>query len=312
MKKYIYILLSLVLLACEKDIRPDLGEPLNSIVIDAWLNDVDSIQHIAITRSQSYFENEFPSKITGAIVWITDSEGDRYDFEEGDSTYIWVGNAGEVIGKSDRFYQLSALIDGVLYESISGMGRAPQIDSIKFSYRPSDAVIEQEFYFAEFFARDFVGTGDAYWIKTWKNEQYLDKPAEINIAFDAGFSAGGAVDGLIFIQPIRNAINPFDQDEEDNFLPPYQVGDSITVEIHSINLDTFNFLAQVLVQTNRAGGFAALFAQPLANVSTNIFSSDGSKEKVVGFFNVGAKTQATAILTQELANEAREVWESEN
>lgn len=312
MKKYTYILLSVFFLACEKDIRPDLGEPLNAIVVDAWLNDKDSVQHIVITRSQPYFENEFPTKIAGATVWLIDSEGERYDFVEGDSTYIWNGGNGEAIGKSGRFYQLFAQIAGVLYESYSGMGRAPEIDSINFIYQPSDAFITQDYYFAEFFARDFDGVGDAYWIKTWKNEQYLDLPSEINIAFDAGFTAGGAVDGLIFIQPIRTAINPFEQDEEDNFIPPYLVGDSVTVEIYSINLDTFNFLAQVIVQTNRAGGFAALFAQPLANVSTNIFSTDPSKEKVVGFFNVGAKTQAGVLLTQEIANNAQEVWELKN
>ena len=48
-----------------------------------------------------------------------------------------------------------------------------------------------------------------------------------DVAYDAGFSAGSQTDGITFIQPIRDGINPFDQDSEENFLPPYIPGDSV-------------------------------------------------------------------------------------
>jgi len=49
-------------------------------------------------------------------------------------------------------------------------------------------------------------------------------------------------------------------------------------------------LNEVAIQTNRPGGFAELFAQPLANVSSNILVADESSEttKAIGFFNVSA------------------------
>ena len=134
-----------------------------------------------------------------------------------------------------------------------------------------------------------MGTGDTYWIKSFKNGLFLNKPQELNIAYDAAFAAGGNVDGLIFIPPIRDTINPFDEDENDNFLSPFEDGDSVYVELHSITQEAFRFFQQVQIQTNRPGGFAELFAQPLANVPTNIVNGGPDLDVLaLGFFNVAA------------------------
>ncbi|MGB3467630.1 MAG: hypothetical protein WBA74_20250, partial [Cyclobacteriaceae bacterium] len=122
------------------------------------------------------------------------------------------------------------------------------------------------------------------------------------------------IDGLVFIQPIQEGINPIDEDpENDNeFLPPYVVGDEIVVEIHSISLPAFFFLNEVIIQTDRQGGFGALFAQPLANLSTNIEDEEeNSTEQILGFFNVAAVTKRSAILTSEIAAQAKDEAENE-
>ncbi|MEM6829935.1 MAG: DUF4249 family protein [Bacteroidota bacterium] len=64
-------------------------------------------------------------------------------------------------------------------------------------------------------------------------------------------------------------------------------GDSVYVEIHSISNEAYFFMNQVIIETTRAGGFGALFATPLANVSTNIVPDD-PETSVAGFFNVAA------------------------
>jgi hypothetical protein len=141
------------------------------------------------------------------------------------------------------------------------------------------------------FATDFPGVGDTYWIRSYKNGVFLNQPGEINIAFDAGFSSGGNVDGIPFIQPIRDGVNPFDEDEDGNFLPPYEPGDSLYVELFSISNEAFVFLTELSIQTDRPGGFAELFAQPLSNVPSNVFAEDENL-RVVGFFNVAAVSSA--------------------
>lgn len=78
----------------------------------------------------------------------------------------------------------------------------------------------------------------------------------------------------------------------------YIQGDSLYVEIHSISNEAYFFLNQVLIETNREGGFGALFATPLANVSTNILP-DNPSNLVAGFFNMAAVSGDGARLTSE-------------
>ena len=92
------------------------------------------------------------------------------------------------------------------------------------------------------------------------------------------------MDGSIFIRPIRDAVNPF-EDEDGTFLSPYSPGDSIYVELHSISNEAFFFLNEVRLQTDRPGGFAELFASPLSNVPSNIVSTNEETD-VLGFFTV--------------------------
>jgi hypothetical protein len=56
------------------------------------------------------------------------------------------------------------------------------------------------------------------------------------------------------------------------------------VEIHSINLETYNFLTQVQTQTTNSG----LFATSPENVKTNITNTTNNKTKVVGWFCMSA------------------------
>ena len=110
---------------------------------------------------------------------------------------------------------------------------------------------------------------------------YLNKPGEINIAYDAAFSPNGGVDNLVFIQPIQELNNPIDE----NFAPiPYVPGDNIRVELHSISNRAFFYLEVIRDQLlNSSNG---IFAEPLANARGNVSSSDG--RDVLGFFNVSS------------------------
>ena len=103
-------------------------------------------------------------------------------------------------------------------------------------------------------------------------------------------------------------MNPLDPlpDRKNYYHPPYEIGDSLYVEIHSIDPVTFEYLTGVILQTNRPGGFSELFATPLANVMTNVKSTDeNSNTNVAGFFNVSAVSSGGGRITQEVADEAR-------
>lgn len=309
MKKIISISLIAVVFGCETTVSPDLDTAEEIVVIDAWINQKMERQEIRITRSQPYFDNAVPAKVADATVTVEDlTNGTTYDFREGPTSYFW-DPLDAPFGVVGHQYRLTVTAEGETFASYSTLGRVPPIDSIKFHYNPEDIVVQEAYYTAEFVATDPVGLGDTYWIKAWKNGVFLGKPGEMNMAFDAGFSAGQSVDGQVFILPIRrDFVSPLDENPEkaNEFLPPYRVGDSLYVEIHSLDPVAYEFLYGVYFHTNRPGGFAELFSTPLANATTNVKSiNENSATPVAGFFNVAAVSSEGRRLTQEMAEEAK-------
>lgn len=284
----------LLLTGCEKEIQPSLPTDDPVLVVEAWLTNRFEKQTIQLTQTQPYFSNQLPVGITRATVKVTNDYGQVFDFvSDGtkNGNYVWVPSVPGEIGGIGSIYTLTVVVNGETFTAVTKMNRVPPIDSVTFK-------VQQDFQFpdgsaiAEFWATDLPGKGDTYWIRSYKNGELLSKPSEINLAYDAGFSAGGDFDNTTFISPIRRAINPVDQDANKKMLPPFVSGDSVYVEIQSITLAAFDHMTQVKIQTDRPGGFGELFATPLANVSSNIKNTDASGSKVVGFFNVAAVSGA--------------------
>ncbi len=292
LRTLILFIFSIALVACEDIISPALENADPVLAVDAWINNKNETQVIRLALTQPYFQNTVPDGVSGAAVTITDNEGKNYFFVENNNKagdYLWTPpTSSEVFGKTGNAYQLNIqLKTGEVFAATSYMGRVPVIDSVTLTFEPETA-IQPDSYIAEFWATEVPGSGDTYWIKAFKNGVLLNKPEEINIAFDAGFSAGGNFDGVTFITPKRRGVNPNDVDENKKSISPYQPGDSLNVEIHSLTVEAFNYMNEVIIQTNRPGGFSELFASPIANVSTNIFNVNKSGPSAVGFFTVSA------------------------
>lgn len=296
MKSSVKILLGIIaagllFASCEEVIDPTLRKADPALVVDAWINDKAEDQVIRLSLTQPYLSHEAPPAVSGATITVS-YEGGSIDFTEDTEepgTYRWTTDettSAAVFGETGRVYTLNISVDGQSFQATSRINRTVAIDSVTFE-KDDGPFYPENSYLAEFWATEPPGEGDTYWIRTYKNGELLSKPSEINIAYDAGFSQGGNFDGITFIPPIR-AVNPNDVDEDDQPLAPYVIGDSVYVEIHSITHESFTFLSQVIVQTDRPGGFGELFSTPLSNVSTNIVVTSAGPLKAVGFFNVAA------------------------
>ena len=286
---YTPFLLALIFISCETVIDPRLEQTEPVLVVDAWLTAHSKDQTIKLSQTQPYFQNASIPAVTGATVSLkNDTDGRTFAFTEtSNGVYQWQpANSADSLGKIGDAFTLSIATGLDSYISNSTIGRVPKIDSVTFTYQEASGAFP-EFYLGEFWAFDPPGRGDAYWIKTWRNDTLLLKPSEINIAFDAGFTESAPIDSSVFIAPIRSAITPFETDDDGNILQPYEPGDSVYVEILSLNKAAFNFLFEVSIQTDRPGGFGELFASPFANVSTNVFNNNPNGKKAVGFFNIG-------------------------
>lgn len=287
---YILILLgsSLLFQACEDVIDVDLANAEPELVVDGWLNNLSQVQEIKLSLSQPYFDSRSSTGVENATVSVTSSNGGTWEFiHQGEGRYTWTPTAGEVLGTVRDSFNLAINWDGRTFTSSSRMNRVPPIDSIVTEFR-EDEVFGPDGIYAQFFARDPLGNGDTYWIKTFKNGEFLNKPSELNIAYDAGFDPGSRIDGLIFIPPIREFVNriPDDDESEDNGdIPPYEVGDQIRVELHSINLPVFRFMETARDQMRN--GENTIFAIPLSNTRGNVLDESTGK-LALGVFCVSA------------------------
>ena len=292
-RPYLFAILLLGSVACEDQINPPLEEAAPVLAVDAWITNQPVEQVIRLSSTQPYFDT-VASPVTGASVQITGSGGDTYVFLENErepGSYYWTPPApGQGFGTVGETYELQINTDGQTYGSTTGLNPVPPIDSITYELVEANAFFP-ETYIAEFWAIDLPEEGNAYWIRTYRNGALLNRPDEISLAYDAGFTRGGNFNATVFAQPIRTSINPIDGDGDGNLFPSYNRGDSVYVELHSISDAAFDFLTQVAIQTNRPGGFAELFANPIANVSTNIANTDPNGPAAVGFFNVAAVSE---------------------
>jgi len=284
-------LVFILLTSCEDVVDITLDEGTPQLTIDAWLTNQPGVQTIRLTEIASYFDNTANPPALGATVVVTSQEGIIYNFldDDNDGNYVWTPTEGGVsFGEIGKGYGLAVEYKGETFIAATFMQRVATVDSITFDFEEK-SLGTPEGYYGQFYARDFVGENDCYWVKTYKNGTFLGKPQEINIAYDAGTSAGGNVDGLIFIPPIRNGINRFpdldDSSEDGTDVAPWALGDSVYVELWSITPDTFFFLEQARNQMTNGG----LFASPIANVPTNIQNANTNSEvKALGYFCTSA------------------------
>lgn len=268
----------LFLSGCEKVIDIELDEGTSQLVVDAFLTNQMKEQKVILTMTSSYFDNSPSPVVTGAQVQLTDEITNiAYDFTDidNDGVYTWTPAINDTL-QTGHLYTLNIISNGENYISQSLLNPVPPIDSMAYEFQPAQPPAITEGYIASFYAIDIPGRVDYYWIRTTRNDTLLNDPSNINISTDGAFT-GSASDGFTFILPVRQAITPFDR--------LYQLNDSINVELWSINEETFYFLSEAQSQLTNAG----LFAEPPANVPTNIYNVDSnSLSKPVGWFIISA------------------------
>jgi len=278
---FVWLLLisGVVFTGCEDPISvpSDFEEP--QLVVDAWLTNVEEPQIIRLSQTIDYFAGGEAPDVNGADIQVCNERTDQcFTFEEtGAGEYTWTPTAGQTMGQVGDTYLLRMQVNNNTYEAITNSRRTARVDSIQLTFEEESLILDEGLY-AEMFAFDSIGRGDTYWIRAFKNGQLLNRPVENTIAWDATFDQGADVDGTYFIAPIRLSINEID--DEGAFVP-YEPGDDIYVEVHSISQEAFRFLSIALEQIQNEG----LFAVPLANAQGNVTNTE-TGERILGIFNV--------------------------
>mgnify|MGYP002777938461 CR=1 FL=1 len=269
-------LLALLLVACEDVINLDTDTGPSQLVVDGWITNLPGPQTIRLTQSAAYFDNSPARPVLSATVTVTDDSNKVYQFRDLKATgeYVWTPSGRDsVLGRVNRTYTLLVRTEAERYEATTRLRPVPRIDSVNYFFEKPPVTPQTgppEGYVAEFYARDLPGKDDAYWIKTFKNGKYFNRAQQISLAYDAGFSPGGNVDGIIFILPIRRAINK----------EYWSAGDTLRVELHSVPVEAYYFLQAVNVESSNQG----LFATPPTNIPTNVRNLNAGGRAPLGFF----------------------------
>lgn len=279
--KLIFAFLILFVIACEDPIDVPVEQSDAQIAVDAFINNKAEVQTISINETRPIFQADPGGTIEDAeIVVINNNSGLTMPFlHVGDGNYEYDPVANGAVGDFGDSFTLNITRSGAQYSASSILNPVPPIDSITQEFR-TDEIFGPDGIYCQFFARDLPGIGNAYWIKTTKNDTFLNRPFEINLAFDAGFTAGSELDDIIFIPPIRELVNPLNNDG----LPiVWNPGDRIEVEIHSLTHEAFGFME--IMRDQLINGQNGIFAEPIANAPGNIVNESGD-EKILGIFNV--------------------------
>jgi hypothetical protein len=301
MKKLTYILGAVMaaatLFGCQDviDLKTETGQI--QLVVDGWLTNETGNQTIKLSRSAAYFDNSAAKPALGATVVVTDDKGTIYSFKDlkNNGNYVWTPSSPqETLGRLSGQYKLNIKVDGEEYVSASVINRVPKIDSIAYEYRkpsvtPTNA--PKEGYLAEFYAKDFQGPGDCYWIRYAKNSKEWNRASDLEMAYDAAFSPGAPTDGFMFILPLRQSITANNRTEL------YAEKDTIKVQLYSITEEAFFFLNQIRNESNNQG----LFATPPNNLPTNIINVKADGKKALGFFGTSAVSRLQVIVDPKKA-----------
>lgn len=272
--------------SCEDVIDVNLDQGRSQLVVDAFLTNDSLPQIIQLSQSSEFFSNSLPQAVNDAKVKLeAASDGKTYNFIGDDNgNFIYDPALNGSLDRIGETYLLELQYEGNTYTASSTLRPVPKIDGMSVAFEEEE-IGQEEGYYTQFFARDFPGRKDFYWIRAFRNGEPIDpeNPAELILSEDAAFGGEGA-DGFPFILPIRAAIT----NEDD----PFELGDTSSVELLSMNEDAYLFLQQVALQADNAG----LFSTPPANVRPNIFDEFGqTQEEVLGVFSISAISKSSII-----------------
>jgi hypothetical protein len=258
--------------SCEDvvDINLDQGE--SQLTVEAIITNDLSKQTIYLRETIPYFDNiNNTPLIDSGTVFIVSGSNDTFEFSsEGNGEYGYQPTVGKNFEVGED-YKLTVQVGGEEYYAETSMTATAQYDSLTYEFREERLQFE-EGYYIEMHAIDRPEKGNTYWVRTFRNDTFLQEADYINWSYDGGFSPG-EINGEEFIYPVRYfSINVLDD--------PYKLGENVRVEILSIPVGFYYFLQEMQTQMLNEG----LFATPPANVRTNIQNVNESGRKGTGFF----------------------------
>lgn len=256
-----------LLSSCEDiiDIGLETGETL--ISVEGMVSDQPGPHYVKLGTTASYFLNQPTPKLSGLNVSISEiSPEGIVNFTEPLQESLGTPGlylSGNWAGQTNHTYVLDFEWEGQSYRAESLLKRVPSIDSLEVEYKKNDVLFDDGFYIKWFLQEPDGEVPDFYRVKLYANDTLMGSSRNIMLLWDRFVNGNYIKDDII------------------NIGDPYQVKDSARVEVYSLTEDNYYFFVEMQQQINNGG----LFANPPANVRTNVKNLNPEGNEAVGFFS---------------------------
>ncbi|WP_172278033.1 DUF4249 domain-containing protein [Chryseobacterium sp. LAM-KRS1] len=268
MKNIFFIILSLFLLtSCQKEIDLDLADQSGKIVIEGNITDQPGPYIVRITKSVVVTENNLYPAVTNAQVIVSDNTGQTETLQYiGDGKY----QTTNFSGVSGRTYTLKIQAEGQQYTAQSTMPAAVSFDGLT-----QDSFVfggETTYTLLPLFT-DPVALGNRYLFSFTINS----KPKKTLEVFSDNIN-----NGLLNQRPLF-----LPNDDEDGNSHKVVVGDTIHVEMQSIDNNVFTYYSALLQITDGSGpGGGVTPSNPPSNISNG----------ALGYFSAHTLSKRNAVV----------------
>ncbi|OBX21363.1 uncharacterized protein DUF4249 [Gelidibacter algens] len=264
MKKILIILSLIAFVSCEDVITVDLETEAPRLVIDANINwekgTSGATQTILLSLSHGYYDNTIP-KVSGATVYVTNSENSVFDFIEEPATDLNSGrytceNFVPVLGET---YTLTVIHKGQTYRSTEKLMATPDITSVE---QRSDLGLNNDEIGIKVFWNDIPNERNYYLVRF---ESVANAFPEYTI-IDDRYNQG-------------NVMNELYGDED------LEVGNTVNIILYGISERYSNYMG-ILIAASTGGGGGPFQVTPSA-VKGNIVNQTNTKDYAYGYFRLG-------------------------
>ena len=272
---YLFVFITGILSSCQDVIDIELDTEDNILVVEAELNNVDSIQWVKLSYTEDYFNNpdnvatDYTKEQNATVVLYENGiEVDTLQYNL--NTFQFETNFTGTIGNT---YQLKIQsVDGTVYASAEEeMPEINPIDSmyyIKNDYNDPrgvnwDIMIETQ---------ELPEEGNYYQWKIYFNDVYQDEPEDLVFTDDSWINGN-------YIEEYDVYTIYEEEFEENTTVQPYI---DVTLRQMGITKSNYEFLYNLQQQTAYSG---SPFSSPPAEIKGNVFV-DGTSERALGMFVV--------------------------
>lgn len=267
------LIISLLLTGCAA-LEIELPDQRSVVVIEGWITDENKQHQVKLSRTVAFQSPEPETLITDAQVWIENQLGEKEFL-----TYSSIGyyQTPTIQGVAGNDYRLWVVLDGSdsIVSTFERLNPVPVIESISFdSFIRQDPVTGEDVdvYFPIVLSRDPGAEVNFYRYKGYRNGEFLKSPEELELVSDQFING----------QALNHNISRFE----------YELGDEITVELHSLSNEAYNFLQLLKQQTTSLGSSSGTSPASLEGNLTYLHDDD----LVLGYFGASAVSENSRII----------------